>query len=219
MNDWDQFTGDVSWFVTPDSSVVLGSSSAWARGPVAGLPELSSLLGSATVTPVTIDGCGYELLAWGPADHRRGWLTLEPGREAVDDVLPLHRSLLASMGGIVERFSEPASWWCNQNQVLTPAAAKESVAEPLGAISWLWTDHGLEVPIDPADYYVVAVEANGNLTLVHRVRGELVLFAPDHSFEGVTPVSGSPEYSLMTIDGVPDLASWIEVCARAWTGR
>jgi hypothetical protein len=44
-----------------------------------------------------------------------------------------------------------------------------------------------------------------------------MLFAPDHAVEGVTPFAGSPPYSLYTVDGVPDLATWIEVCAGAWS--
>lgn len=38
-------------------------------------------------------------------------------------------------------------------------------------------------PIEPCEYYVVAVEADGNRTLVHRSGGELLLFAPDHAVE------------------------------------
>ncbi len=64
----------------------------------------------------------------------------------------------------------------------------------------------------------MAVEANGNLTLVHRQSGDLLLFAPDHAFQGVTPLAGCPPYSLMTIDDTPDLAAWLEACAAAWTG-
>ncbi len=71
-------------------------------------------------------------------------------------------------------------------------------------------------PHHPAEYYPVAVEANGNLTLAHRVDGRLLLFAPDHDFERVTPFAGSPPCSLLIVDEVPDLATWIEVCAAAW---
>ncbi|GGU13939.1 hypothetical protein GCM10010178_01530 [Lentzea flava] len=39
-------------------------------------------------------------------------------------------------------------------------------------------------------YVTVAIEANGNLTAAHRETGRLVLFAPDHSFDGVTPFPG-----------------------------
>lgn len=99
-------------------------------------------------------------------------------------------------------------------QVLTAAAADVSVAEVLDAYVWIWD--GRDMAIAPGAYYAVAEEANGDLTMAHREDGRLVLFAPDHAFDGVTPLGDSPPYSLLTIDGVPDLAAWIEVCAAAW---
>ncbi|MGA4732228.1 hypothetical protein ACPB67_32900 [Micromonospora taraxaci] len=82
--------------------------------------------------------------------------------------------------------------------------------------AWLWDDDDLKLSINPDEYYAVAEEANGNLTLAHRDDGRLLLFAPDHAFVNVTPLAGSPPYSLLTIDHVPNLAAWIEVCASAW---
>jgi hypothetical protein len=116
----------------------------------------------------------------------------------------------------VERFGEPASWWMNQNEVLTVAAAQTPLSEVLGDHRSVWDAAGLDLPIEPDDYYAVAVEANGNLTLTHRHSGELLLLAPDHAFTRVTARSGGPPYSLLTIDDVPDLASWIEECAGVW---
>lgn len=183
---------------------------------VDGLPELSALLGSATVTSVSISGTAYELLAWGPSGDRRGWLGYPP-LDADDDVHPTHRSFWRASGGIVERFGEPDTWWMNQNQILTrDAFTQTSVSDVLADYSWLWEDDGLTVPIQPDEYYAVAVEANGNLTLAHRSTSQLLLFAPDHSFTGVTPLTGCPPYSLLTFDHEPDLAAWIENCAEAW---
>ena len=103
--------------------------------------------------------------------------------------------------------------------MLTASAARLPLAPVLNDYAWLWLDDGLQMPIEPSEYYVVAVEANGNLTLAHRSGGPLLLFAPDHAFEGVTPLPGCPPYSLMTIDAAPNLASWIELCAEAWSDR
>jgi hypothetical protein len=191
---------DVSWVLEPSQTAEVGAARPWTRGPVDGLPELSALLESATLTPIRVGAADHELLAWGPAAERRGWLCAPPVHDEPVAVHQLHRSLWTSFGGIVERFGEPESWWLNQDQVLTAAAAN--------------TD--LELPIETDEYYVVAEEANGNLTLAHRESGRLLLFAPDHDFDGVTPLPGCPPFSLLTIDDAPDLASWIEVCARAW---
>lgn len=69
----------------------------------------------------------------------------------------------------------------------------------------IWRDDGQNIPIDPDAWYVVAVEANGNLILADRRDGRLLLFAPDHSFAGVTPLAGCPTYALLTSDALPDL--------------
>ncbi len=65
-------------------------------------------------------------------------------------------------------------------------------------------------------HFVMAVEANGNLTLYHRQSGEVILFAPDHDFEHVTPLGQSPEYTLYRIDGVPTFSDWVESIAKQW---
>lgn len=103
------------------------------------------------------------------------------------------------------------------NEVLTQGAARTDFGSVLNDYARLWRDAGLELPIQPNDFYVVAIEANGNLTVVERSTGLLLLFAPDHAFNGVTPLPGCPPYSLMTIDAAADLVSWIEGCALAWS--
>jgi hypothetical protein len=216
VHDWDLFTREVTWFVSPGATVDVGESHSWRRGDLADLPEVSALLGASLVTPVTVDGTAYELLAWGPADDRRGWLSLPPVETTHEEVHPVHRAFWTSCGGIVERFNEPATWWLNHDDVLTEDAARLAVAPVLHDFRWLWEDQDLQLPIDPGDYYAVGIEANGNLTLAHRTSGQLLLFASDHAFEGDSPLPGCPPYSLMTIDGVPSLASWIETCAVAW---
>jgi hypothetical protein len=99
---------------------------------------------------------------------------------------------------------------------MTLDATSFDLARMLDDFAWLWEKPGHELAIAAEDYVVVAVEANGNLTLAHRRDEGLVLFATDHGFDGVTPLPGSPAYSLMTIDAIPDLTQWIETCAHAW---
>ncbi|MDA3644774.1 hypothetical protein LZ318_24385 [Saccharopolyspora indica] len=205
MSDWEQFLDRVPWF---GETAVAGEAKPWSRGPVPGLPALSALLESATVTPVSDDGESYELLAWGPRDDRRGWLCRPPQQAGAEEFHPVHRAFWAVCGGITEWFGEPGSWWRNQDEVLTADVAQIRLAEVLEA-SALWDGH--DIPIQPDEHYVVAVEANGNLTLVHRQSGRLLLFAQDHAFTGVRPLPGCP--SLLAIDDVPDLTRWIETCA------
>jgi hypothetical protein len=216
VSDWDQFLADVPWFLRAGQTVHLGYPQSWTRPPVDALPELSALLAEATLTPVSVDSEQFELLAWGPLHKRRGWLC-HPARPGTDDAVPpIHKTFWTMCGGIVERFSEPEGWWLNQNEILTASATRVPIGEVLDDYAWMWRDDGQDIPIDPDDWYVVAVEANGNLTLADRRDGRLLLFAPDHSFDGVTPLAGCPPYSLLTIDALPDLRTWIEENAAAW---
>jgi hypothetical protein len=215
MDDWDRFLEATPWFLDPGVAITVGDPEPWTRGGLEELPRLSAVLTTATVTPVTVAGAWYELLAWGTPDERRGWLCLPPEDCAVA-VHDIHRSVWSVCGGIVECFGEPFSWWLNQDSILTPSVAQLSVSAVLEDYGWLWEDEGLAIPITPDDFYAVAVETNGNLTLAHRRSGAVLLFAPDHAFKGVQALRGCPPYSLMTIDEAPDLASWIEVCAEKW---
>lgn len=212
MRDWEQFLAQTPGFLQPGDAATAGEEQPWPRGGVAGLPRLSALLASATLTPLSIAGTGYELLAWGPQCARRGWLCHPPLNADTGHVHPIHRNFWLVCGGVVQRFGEPKTetWWLNQDEILTATASRTPVSDSLAAYSWLWEDDGLAIPIQPDEYYVVAVEANGNLTLVHRESGQLLLFAPDHAFDRVTPMPGCPEYSLLTFDDVCDLGTWIE---------
>ncbi|NUT49551.1 MAG: hypothetical protein HOV94_19920 [Saccharothrix sp.] len=216
MRDWEQFVRHVPWFVEPRDVIVVGEEVPWPRPVLGPLPRLSALLSTASLTPVSVSGTRYEVIAWGPAGERRGWLCHPPVTDRVD-VHPVHRLFWSVCGGVVERFGEPTGRWTNQDDVLTARAAETRVSDVLLDYRWLWDDAGLDLPTDLDDHYAVAVEANGNLTLAHRRTGELLLFAPDHSFDGVTPRAGCPPYSLLTVDDLPDLPSWIERCAGDWS--
>lgn len=217
MDDWEQFTAAISWLLDPGQAADVGEPSPWRRGAVPSLPVLSRLLEAATLTPISVDDRAYELVTWGQPESRRGWLCLPPVADHTGDLHPAHAELLSVCGGLVERFGEPISWWNNMNEVLTQDAARTDFGSVLNEYAWLWQNADMTLPIEPDDFYVVAVEANGNLTVVERSTGLVLLFAPDHAFDGVTPLPECPPYSLMTIDAAPDLVSRIEGCARAWS--
>jgi hypothetical protein len=98
----------------------------------------------------------------------------------------------------------------------SPQTPRTGAADALTAYAWLWEDEGLNIPVNPDEYYAVAVEANGNLTLARRDDGRLLRFAPDHDFSRVAPLAGCPPYSLLTIADLSDLPTWIEAGAAAW---
>lgn len=63
MHDWERFVDEVSWFLAPGESASVEDSLPGSRGPIEGLPQLSRLLVAATVTPVSVEGRPYGLLA------------------------------------------------------------------------------------------------------------------------------------------------------------
>jgi hypothetical protein len=216
VSDVDLLLEQRRWLA--QDSVDAGSPEPHQPVELTGLPGTSRLLSTATATLVRIDGVDHELLAWGPATDRRGWLCRlpEPYNDArIPEAL---RAVWNATGGIVEYFGDVSGswWWLNCTDVLTREAAGWPVEQMLGDYEWIWTDEGLRMPIAAADYVPVAREANGNLALAHRRTGQVLWFAPDHSTSGVTVLPGCPEYSLYTFDDAPDLASWIETSAAQW---
>lgn len=212
MSDWDRFLHHHPRF----GDAVVGEPSPWARAPLADLPVLSALLTAATVTPVSVAGRSYELLAWGPSDARRGWLCDPPFEQ------PGAPAFLARVwtvfGGIVEQFGRHAPISGDLVHVLSAAATQEAVADVLTHYAWAWEDEGLAVPFEEMRPYVtVAIEANFNLTAAHGETGRLVWFAPDHASEGVSVWPGCPEQSLYSFDELPDVGSWVEAIAREWS--
>jgi hypothetical protein len=217
---WRSFVGGVPWFVETGTTVSVGTTSDWRREnrsspEFRGLfPALGELLDAALLTPVEIGDERYELLTWGSDAERPGWLCLPPV-SSTENVFAHHRVLLHVFGGIVERANEPSSWLLNHNSALTEEEASHDATFLLDH-KWAFESAGIEVPIDLTAHYSVAREANGNTTLCHRGTGEIVLFAPDHSFDFVTPLDSCPDYTLYKMRDAPDFRRWVEVIATQW---
>ena len=196
----------------PEASV--GEPRAWHRPPIPGLPELSALLESAVLVPAVVRSEPWETLIWSIAGEGRTWSGPPPVGHDIGDVHPVQRAVAQSWGGATGLHGSAVSWWDGTlTQVLTAAVAEESLAEWVEASGP--RSAGAE-PIDPRDWDPVAVEANGNLTVVERSSGRILMYAADHSFDGLTELPGWPPYSLYTIDDCPDITTWIENAARAW---
>lgn len=110
MGEWEQFTAEVPWFLDPGQVAEVGEAETCTRGTVTSLPALSRLLEAATITPISVDDHGYELLTWGPPEVRRGWLCLPPVPDRVGGIHEVHQEFLSACGGVLERFGEPISW-------------------------------------------------------------------------------------------------------------
>jgi hypothetical protein len=220
MNDWDIFVETVPWFLKRDAAVeVSRTRKGYALSPTAVrlFPPLATLLADGSVTTVSINGTGYCLIAWsGRAGGRMGWLSLPASADPPRSLFAEHRELLASFGGVVERFNEPGgTWLLNQKDVLTEREASHDTSY-IQDYSRPFERSGLTIPIDPIEYYSIAREANGNSTLCHRSSGELLMFAPDHCFRHLERLEGCPEYTLYQIKGARIFREWVNTIARQW---
>ncbi|MEM7164433.1 MAG: hypothetical protein AAF581_03160 [Planctomycetota bacterium] len=223
MSDWLAFIESVPWFVDPGADVQISEPRQGQRLPSdldSTFAPLSSLLAKARVTPVCVAGACYQLYSWQSRDGcRTGWLCLPPVKNPPDQLQRLHVDLLRSFGGIIERFNEPEdTWLLNTNESLTVREASQD-ARFLADYSWAFDEAGLELPIDPTEYYSISREANGNTTLCHCETGNIILFAPDHSFDFVVPLAGCPEYTLYQLDGITTLRDWVCTVAEQWLGH
>ena len=220
MSDWSAFRACVPWFLDKEAKVEEDTprpGRALTDELAELLPTLSTLMASSSVTPVTIDEQPFELRAWDRRHGERfGWLEHTSPVTLPDNAFEQHAQLPQSFGGFVERFNEPEdAWTLNHGDVLTAKEAERD-ASFVSHYAWAWEDEGLTIPIDLDDWYPIAWEANGNTTLCHRETGDVLLFAPDHAFDHVTPLAGCPDHSLYTLEGAPTFSAWIETIADQW---
>jgi hypothetical protein len=101
----------------------------------------------------------------------------------------------------------------NLNDALTEREASHD-ASFIKDYRWAFED--LVLPIEPREYYSIAREANGNVTLCHRASGQVLMFAPDHSFDYLTELDGCPPYTLYTINGTGTFRDWVDAVAVQW---
>jgi hypothetical protein len=145
-----------------------------------------------------------------------GWLSPMPSPDPPRSLHPDHRVLLRSFGGIVERSYEPSWWVLNHNDVLTEEVARQKGTSIVDSSAF--EEAGVEIPIDREQFYTIAYEANGNVTLCHRQSGEVVLYAHDHAFRHVEPYPGCPDYTLYRLPEAPSFSDWVNTVARQWHG-
>jgi hypothetical protein len=214
MSDWDSVVSSLPWLLHDGPDVEVGSTYGWDRQSLAQLPQLSRLLAASRITRVKIGEIQHDLLAWDDrAGRAGGWLCLPPPVEP-DAGPPVLREVWQVLGGIVESWNTAHGTWLeDQDEVLTPSLAASDPTAALDAISCVWEEEGLELPIDPSDYGMLAAEANGNLTLFHRASSEVLLFAPDHDFDHIEPLPGCPEFTLYRIPEAPTVTTWLECVA------
>ena len=222
MNEhWQSFTEDIPWFLDGNERVVAGDLAhpgKW-RMPNAlarTFPVLTDLLGSAYTSNVSIGSRHYVLFSWEGEHGISAWLSPRPSLSPTGELVPAHRDLLTVFGGITERANEPeTTWLLNTNESLTNDEASND-ATFIREYDWAFADVPGGIPIDLAAYYSISREANGNNTFCHRRHADVLLFAPDHSFDDVEPLEGCPPYTLYRRHGASTFVDWVEMVAEQW---
>jgi hypothetical protein len=220
ITDWNVFIESVPWFVRPEQTIEIEETLTGYRTAATIPPQfqaLGTLLARASWTRVSIDGSLYDLLGWHNGDGARcGWLCLPPTQDPSAAIYSEHRSLLTTFGGIVQQFNEPEeeNWLLNLDDALTEKEALEDISfiQDIAREAY----DGFILPVELSEYYTIAKEANGNLTLCHRVNGGIIMFAHDHSFEHLTVLEKCPEYSFYTIKNVSTFSDWVSTVANQW---
>jgi hypothetical protein len=115
----------------------------------------------------------------------------------------------------IERSNEPHWWLLSHDDALTEHAAQRD-GTFVRHYGWAFEEASVEIPISMEQFYAIAVEANGNTTLCHRLSGEVVLFAADHGFDYVEPFPGCPDYTLYRLPGAACFRAWVDTVARQW---
>lgn len=216
---WEAFIDEVPWFVDGGQPVAVGKLAApggWRPSDsiAAMFPHLADLLGSAHTSSVSIGPREYVLFSWSTAVGISTWLSPRPAFTSAD-LLPAHRALLSAFGGIVERSGEPeTTWLLNTTESLTEEEARFDATFITDYRAFEGLPGG--IPIDLPAYYSISREANGNTTLCHRQSGEVLLFAPDHSFDDIEVLEGCPPYTLYRRRGGRTFVEWVETVAQQW---
>ena len=219
MDFWNDFIEAVHWFIEPGQNVVVtparppGSWQSADPGVAKAFPKLCQLLSAAHLTQLTIDEQPRLLFSWPVVGAIPAWLCAPPSESPPAHLCAVHRLLLRAFGGIIERADEPDSWLLNHNDALT---LREAAHDAAFLRNYAWMFPGERVPLETADYYSIAREANGNTTLCHRATGDVVLFAPDHAFDHVRCWRGLPEYTLYELKGAPGFVEFVEQIAAQW---
>jgi hypothetical protein len=228
MSDWEDFAQATPWFPAATGSDQVGKQQSASKGLfrpsvefAAAFPRLTELLSRARVTTATVGREPYYLYGWTlPQGASCGWLCPPPGYTGSfrisKDLHAHHRLLLSCFGGISERWHEPHTWLLNLNSALIEARSAIGFNGGEDYYLAMCEDAGLRPAVNPREYVSFAFEANGNCTMYHKRTSRVLMFAPDHAFDFVTPLDGCPDYTLYTIDGCPDFRSWVEAVAAQW---
>ncbi|KFF03070.1 hypothetical protein [Chryseobacterium luteum] len=227
-NDFENFKQEVSWFVGQNDSVEIRHiiSKTFSPELISTFPALYKLLLQSTsilsvdITTSKNKKSNYYLYTWTDRNGLKcGWLCKTEKIQTEIDVIAEHQLLLNEMGGITETYhhfdTEAEMLTDNQNFIFTQSLLTKGLGDWIDLYDQVCKDENVK-QTDTKDLICFAEEANGNETFYDPDTKQVLLFAPDHSFENVEVLKGQPEYTFYTINHVTTFVDYVETLARQW---
>lgn len=218
-SDLDAFKEAIPWFIKGGSKVSVKEESLRLSEEFKSIfPVLTTLLQKARVICLEISEVDYLLLSWeGKSDKICGWLnSVEDPESYFYELGAEHLTLLRCIGGIKENFgSFVPALSDNQEWMFLGSECSLGLGDYEDYYEMMCDDVGCD-QIASSDFIVFAKEANGAQVMYDRKDGKVYLFSHDHSFDNVTFLSGQPEYTYHTINGIETFVDYVEMLAGQW---
>lgn len=223
----DALVNAVSWRISKNNIKCVETNTKELLKSLSLFENMYQLLLLAKKIKITlVDGKIYNLFAWKSEKGIGGWLC-EPRNYTDVSIRPAKYKLLQSvLGNIVETFGYEDvrdDWLCNLNWFLGTEEMEFGLGNWKGYFEEMCEEdnktpilerQGYQFDIDKL--FIMAEEANGNLTLCDANTEEIFLFAPDHCFENVSVCGDLPEYTFYTVDRGECFADYVELVAKQW---
>ncbi|WP_158978998.1 hypothetical protein [Cellulophaga sp. L1A9] len=220
--DLKAFIEDISWFFQENDKIEYEENILELSADFKHIfPKLTKLIECSRKTFLLINNVPHILFAWNDIDDEIfGWLNKVEDLEGISDKLSAeHKILLQNIGGIQESFNQPEdSLTNNQNFMFIGTECSFGIGS--------WNEYYKEIcgeeniePIEHSNLICFAEEANGNMTFYHPRTNKIMLFASDHCFDDITPITGQPEYTFYNYDIINTFTEYVEKVADEWIAK
>lgn len=166
----------------------------------------------------------YWLLCWKINDKIHEILCIPPTN--IHSVGSINYQLFSTLFGGILEFMTPFSdkiddnefYWLNMEATLCQEEAlkKDFILDIKDFISDYEQSELPTEQLNLENFFVIALESNGNITLCNKFTEEVIMFASDHCFDFVKEYNNYPEYTFYSISDAPNLIHWIELLALQW---
>ena len=182
-------------------------------------PILTDLIQEARILDLIISNQRHMLFSWTNKKNGLscGWLNkVEQNPQRTLNLIDEHKLLISEIGGILETYKGPElSLSNNQNFMFIEAECTNGIG------GWdefykMRCEEESKTQIHSKDFICFVEEANGNLTLYHPETKDVLVFAPDHSFDNVEFLEDQPEYTFHKINNITSFVDYVEALAAEW---